>query len=98
MYEKWLEEDAAKLKVTKTSIQELQAQIDKVKNSQHAHAQGLDAKEETLAVKESVLQDLHVQLREKNQLMKTMKAKIKALNGTIPEMIKKQPDDDDWAW
>ena len=32
------------------------------------------------------------------EMYKLMKGKIKKLNGTLPELIKKQPDDDDWAW
>jgi hypothetical protein len=45
-----------------------------------------------------VLQDLHVQLRSKNDMMKAMKRQIKKLNGTLPKMLEEQPDDDDWAW
>ena len=43
-------------------------------------------------------QDLHVQLRSKNDMMKAMKRQIKKLNGTLPKMLEEQPDDDDWAW
>ena len=43
-------------------------------------------------------QDLHVQLRQKNTMMKQMKMQIRKLNGTLPELIENQPDDDDWAW
>ena len=46
----------------------------------------------------ATLQDLHVQLRQKNTMMKQMKMQIRKLNGTLPELIEKQPDDDDWAW
>merc|ERR1719240_1338941 len=44
MYEKWLEDDSAKMQVTKTAIQELQSKIDAVKKSQAAHASVLDDK------------------------------------------------------
>jgi hypothetical protein len=30
--------------------------------------------------------------------MKSMKRQILALGGTLPQIIKDQPDDDDWAW
>ena len=43
-------------------------------------------------------QDLHSQLRSKNDMMKSMKRQIKAMNGTLPELLDEQPDDDDWAW
>jgi hypothetical protein len=39
-----------------------------------------------------------VQLRTKNDMMKSMKRQIKKLNGTLPTLLEEQPDDDDWAW
>jgi hypothetical protein len=41
---------------------------------------------------------MHQQLREKNKLIKVMKAQILQYNSTLPTIAKEQPDDDDWAW
>merc|ERR1712070_1329785 len=98
MYEKWLDDDGKKMAVTKTQIKELKEKIDAVMKSQDAHSDLLEEKEDVLNEKEDVLTDLHVQLRQKNTMMKQMKMQIRKLNGTLPEVIEKQPDDDDWAW
>lgn len=42
------------------------------------------------------VQDLHMQLRAKNTLIKQMRAKITRMNGTIPEKME-LPSDDDWV-
>eukprot|EP00039_Didymoeca_costata_P018004 m.331725 g.331725 ORF g.331725 m.331725 type:complete len:185 (+) comp16787_c0_seq1:61-615(+) len=98
MYEKWLDDDGKKMAVTKQAIKELKEKISKVREGQVKHMDILDEKQDVLDTKEDVLQDLHVQLRKKNTMMKQMKMQIKKLNGTLPEQIEKQPDDDDWAW
>lgn len=98
MYEKWLDDDGVKMQDTKSRIKELKDKIDAVVRSQEAHSDALNDKEDILSAKEDVLTDLHVQLRQKNTMMKQMKMQIRKLNGTLPEVIEKQPDDDDWAW
>merc|ERR1719305_1112304 len=98
MYEKWLDDDGKKMAVTKTQIKELKEKIDAVMKSQDAHSDLLEEKEDVLNEKEDVLTDLHVQLRQKNTMMKQMKMQIRKLNGTLPELLSSQPDDDDWAW
>jgi predicted nuclease with TOPRIM domain len=98
MYEKWLDDDGVKMQDTKSRIKELKDKIDAVVRGQEAHSDALDGKEQILSEKEDVLTDLHVQLRQKNTMMKQMKMQIRKLNGTLPDIIDKQPDDDDWAW
>ena len=112
MYEKWLAEDSKSLEDNKNAIRELKKQIEAVKASQDVHEQKLNEKADALGTKEDILmvcgrvclrtahapQNLHSQLIEKNVLMKSMKRQILALNGSLPEIIKEQPDDDDWAW
>jgi chromosome segregation ATPase len=98
MYEKWLDDDGKKMATTKTQISELKEKIDAVMKSQDTHSDLLGEKEDVLNAKEDVLTDLHVQLRQKNTMMKQMKMQIRKLNGTLPELLANQPDDDDWAW
>merc|ERR1719305_1485010 len=98
MYEKWLDDDGKKMATTKTQISELKEKIDAVMKSQDTHSDLLEEKEDVLNEKEDVLTDLHVQLRQKNPMMKQMKMQIRKLNGTLPELLSSQPDDDDWAW
>jgi len=98
MYEKWLDDDGKKMAVTKTQIKDLKDKIDEVMRGQESHSDLLDEKADVLDEKEGVLTDLHVQLRQKNTMMKQMKMQIRKLNGTLPEVISNQPDDDDWAW
>ena len=38
-----------------------------------------------------------MQLREKNNLIKSMKKQLKQLNNTLPDMVQEMPDDDDWS-
>ena len=98
MYEKWLDDDGVKMQDTKSRIKELTDKINSVLKSQDQHTSLLEDKEFVLDQKEAMLTDLHVQLRQKNTMMKQMKMQIRKLNGTLPEIIEKQPDDDDWAW
>eukprot|EP00042_Codosiga_hollandica_P026070 m.120577 g.120577 ORF g.120577 m.120577 type:complete len:185 (+) comp52085_c0_seq1:180-734(+) len=98
MYEKWLADDGKSLELNRDAIKELKAQIESVKNSQETHEALLGDKADALSDKEEILMNLHMQLVEKNTLMKSMKKQIIALNGTLPKMIEEQPDDDDWAW
>jgi len=98
MYEKWLDDDGKKMATTKTQIKDLKDKIDEVMRGQESHSDLLDEKADVLDEKEGVLTDLHVQLRQKNTMMKQMKMQIRKLNGTLPEVISNQPDDDDWAW
>lgn len=98
MYEKWLDDDGMKMQDTKSRIKELTDKINSVLKSQDQHTDLLEDKEAVLDAKEAMLTDLHVQLRQKNTMMKQMKMQIRKLNGTLPEIIEKQPDDDDWAW
>lgn len=55
MYEKWIEDDTADLKVTKEQIKEIQDKIAAVKASQGTHETALAEKELILAGKEDVL-------------------------------------------
>ena len=98
MYEKWLDDDGVKMQDTKSRIKELTDKISVVLKSQDTYTDHLGDKQTTLDQKEAMLTDLHVQLRQKNTMMKQMKMSIRKLNGTLPEIIEKQPDDDDWAW
>eukprot|EP00051_Salpingoeca_urceolata_P007258 m.96079 g.96079 ORF g.96079 m.96079 type:complete len:215 (-) comp15176_c1_seq3:223-867(-) len=98
MYEKWLSDDGEDLALTKTQIKELSDKLDSVQASQASHEAALAQKEFALTAKEDILSDLHSQLRQKNALIKQMKRKILAANGTLPVMVDEMPDDDDWAW
>jgi len=98
MYEKWLSDDGEKLKITKQQILDMRDKLMKVRDSQQTKHGILTEKENALSDKENVLSDLHIQLRAKNDMMKSMKSRIKALNGTLPALLAEQPDDDDWAW
>jgi len=98
MYEKWLDDDGTQMQLTKQKIKDLKGKIDAVMKSQDAHQDVLESKESLVNEKEDILTDLHVQLRQKNTMMKQMKMQIRKLNGTLPDVIDKQPDDDDWAW
>lgn len=98
MYEKWLADDGDKLRITKAQILELREKIQAVRDGQDSKNSILTDKETALAEKEQILSDLHAQLRNKNDMMKSMKRQIKKLNGTLPELLDEQPDDDDWAW
>merc|ERR1712167_497544 len=82
MYEKWLADDGEDLALTRSQIKDLKEQMDTVQLGQEANRQMLEAKEAALADKEVLLSTLHLQLREKNSLMKQMKKTIKALNGS----------------
>lgn len=98
MYEKWLTDDGEDLALTKQQIKELKDKIEVVQKSQEMHENSLMDKETVLSGKEDILSDLHMQLRQKNTIIKGMKRQIRVLNGTIPTVISEMPDDDDWAW
>jgi chromosome segregation ATPase len=98
MYEKWLADDGEKLRLTKANVLSMRQQIESVRLNQDTKEDILGDKEAALGEKEAVLSELHVQLRAKNDMMKSMKQRIKNLNGTLPALLAEQPDDDDWAW